>query len=213
MKQFFRTLPINIVRSFTGKNFKWHLLAYLLTYIIVVSGLDWFYFLNTRSGLVGGLAFPAFVIGGFLPIVLPLVVLASGYIHKHHKTIHTAWVMGQAAMIAYLISTTYKALTGRIQPNSSNTLLDISHQFNFGFLKHGVFWGWPSSHTTVAFAVSVSLIYLYPKNKKLIFIALLYAFYIGLAVATRIHWFSEFVAGAIIGSVIGRVVGKRFSQN
>jgi hypothetical protein len=25
-----------------------------------------------------------------------------------------------------------------------------------------------------------------------------------------IHWFSEFVAGAIIGSVIGTVVGKRF---
>jgi hypothetical protein len=38
--------------------------------------------------------------------------------------------------------------------------------------------------------------------------ALLYAFYIGLAVSISIHWLSEFVAGAIIGSLIGRVVGN-----
>jgi hypothetical protein len=40
--------------------------------------------------------------------------------------------------------------------------------------------------------------------------ALLYAFYIGLGVSVTIHWFSEFVAGAIIGSVIGTVVGRSF---
>jgi membrane-associated phospholipid phosphatase len=93
---------------------------------------------------------------------------------------------------------------------SDASLIDTSHGFQFGFLKGGMFWGWPSSHTTVAFAMSVCLITLYPKNKKLILFALLYAFYIGLGVSVTIHWFSEFVAGAIIGSVIGMVVGRSF---
>jgi hypothetical protein len=54
------------------------------------------------------------------------------------------------------------------------------------------------------------LIMLWPKNKPLVAGALLYAFYIGLGVSMTIHWFSEFVAGAIIGSVIGTVVGGSF---
>jgi len=40
--------------------------------------------------------------------------------------------------------------------------------------------------------------------------ALAYAFYIGIAVSMTIHWFSDFVAGAIIGTVIGLVVGTSF---
>jgi membrane-associated phospholipid phosphatase len=52
---------------------------------------------------------------------------------------------------------------------------------------------------------------LFPKNKIIRFIALAYAFYVGIGTAvSSIHWFSEFVAGAIIGSVIGIVVGKSY---
>ena len=39
-----------------------------------------------------------------------------------------------------------------------------------------------------------------------------YAFYVGVGVSISIHWFSEFVAGAIIGSLIGAMVGKSFKQ-
>ena len=56
--------------------------------------------------------------------------------------------------------------------------------------------------------MAACLIMLYPKNKKLAFFALLYAFYVGFGVSVTIHWFSEFIAGAIIGSVIGVVVGR-----
>jgi len=91
-------------------------------------------------------------------------------------------------------------------------LTDSSHGFQLGFLKGGVFWGWPSSHTTVAFAMSVCLIQLFPKNKILTVSALIYAFYLGLSVSVSIHWLTEFVAGAIIGSVIGKVVGRCFRE-
>ena len=88
--------------------------------------------------------------------------------------------------------------------------MNSSHGFQFGFLKGGVFWGWPSSHTTVAFAMAACLIALYPKNRLLVFLAALYALYIGFSVSVSIHWLSEFVAGAIIGSVTGTVVGRSF---
>jgi len=43
-------------------------------------------------------------------------------------------------------------------------------------------------------------------------ISFIYALYIGIGVAFDIHWFSEFIAGAIIGAVIGIVVGKSFKE-
>ena len=90
---------------------------------------------------------------------------------------------------------------------------DISHVFHFGFLRGGVFWGWPSSHTTIAFAMAVTVCTLWPKPWWLGLMAMLYAFYVGFGVSMTIHWYSDFVAGAIIGSVAGTVVGKSFRGN
>ena len=39
-----------------------------------------------------------------------------------------------------------------------------------------------------------------------------YVFYIGFEVSMTIHWFSDFVAGALIGTVVGTVVGTSFSR-
>jgi F0F1-type ATP synthase assembly protein I len=39
------------------------------------------------------------------------------------------------------------------------------------------------------------------------------AFYIGLGVSMMIHWFSDFVAGAILGMVIGVLVRKSFLRS
>jgi hypothetical protein len=44
------------------------------------------------------------------------------------------------------------------------------------------------------------------------FDGLLYALYIGVGVSMTIHWFSDFVAGAIIGTVIGFTVGNVFKS-
>lgn len=90
---------------------------------------------------------------------------------------------------------------------------DFSHDFRFGWLRGGVFWGWPSSHTTIAFAMATTVFTLFPKNKWLGGLALAYAGYIGLGVSMTIHWLSDFVAGAILGTVIGVVVGKSFLCN
>jgi membrane-associated phospholipid phosphatase len=221
MPELLHKLPKNVITIFTGRNLLYHLLAIFLTFLIVMSGFDWAYYRWTRAGLFAQLALPAITLGTFVPILGTLAILSLGEISKNQRIITTAWALGQAGILGYLISIFYKTLTGRIPPpfrdfrmsaQNLNSLTDTSHGFQFGFFKGGVFWGWPSSHTTVAFAMSVCLITLYPKNKLLIVLALVYTFYVGLGVSVSIHWLSEFVAGAIIGSVVGKVVGNGFRE-
>jgi membrane-associated phospholipid phosphatase len=219
MPELLHRLPRNVITIFSGRNLWWHALAIGLTALIVMTGGDWAYYRWTRGDGFVRLARPAILLGTVVPVFGTLAILLAGEIRKNHRLITKGWALGQAAILGYLISCGYKALTGRIPPpfrgfrmsaGDASSLADTSHGFQFGFLKGGVFWGWPSSHTTVAFAMAVCLIQLHPNNKKLVFCAWLYAFYVGLGVSVSIHWFSEFAAGAIFGTVIGTVVGRSF---
>jgi membrane-associated phospholipid phosphatase len=216
MKKFFLKFFRNILKCFQGANLSWHFLAIFLTYAIVVSGFDWWYFTHVQNPVVRSWLSPAMSLGGLLPILIPAGLFVWFVIGRNKKLLATARAVTQAALGGLVISDFYKAFTGRIHPPhplGSGTLTDISHGFRFGILRGGVFWGWPSTHTTVAFAMAVALIVLYPRNKILKYGALLYALYVGVGVSISIHWFSEFVAGAIIGSVIGAVVGKSFKND
>jgi membrane-associated phospholipid phosphatase len=218
--ELFYRLSRNVIAIFSGRSLWWHASAIVLTIVIVTSGVDWEYYRSTRAETFFVLARPALRLGMFMPVLGSLVILLTGEATKNRRLTTTAWALGQAALLAYLITSCYKAVTGRrpppflghfemFSPNGS-ALVDSSHGFQFGFLKGGIFWGWPSGHTTGAFSMALCLIMLYPKNKILVFFSLLYALYIGLGVSVTIHWFSEFAAGAIIGSVIGMTVGRSF---
>ena len=211
MKTFFTTLPKNIARVFTGYNLLWQGIAMVLTAGIVLSGFDWWYFTHVFSAGRSTPLFTAVIVGGQMPIVAPLVLLGIGILKRSKKILTAGWAMGQAALVGLIISSFYKAFTGRIQPPHS-TAIDISHEFNFGILKHGMFWGWPSSHTTVAFAMAFALVALYPNSKLIRYLAPLYALYIGIGVSMNIHWFSEFIAGIIFGTIIGVAVGNGFKK-
>lgn len=210
MKDFFFTLFPNIWNSFKGRNILFHLIAIITTYLILVSGFDWCYFVKTQNEIIRNLSFSAVVLGGLVPIVIPLTMLALGKLRKDPILTLKAWMFGQAALLGSIISSFYKALTGRLPPEAGNTITDISHGFQIGILKNGIFWGWPSSHTTIAFSMAFAFIYMYGEKKLFKYLALIYAFYIGIGISTTIHWFSEFSAGAIIGSVIGVAVGKSY---
>lgn len=212
MKQFLVTLPRNLIGCFKGWKLAGHLVAILLTVIFVLSGFDWRYFVATRDPELRRLMWPAVVIGMFLPVCLPLILFAVGIVTQHAKTILTGWAIAQAELLGALIVIAYKAITGRAHP-AHTVGDDISQVFHFGWMRGGVFWGWPSSHTTVAFAMAATVFTLYPKQRWLGILAILYAFYVGVGVSMTIHWFSDFVAGAIVGSVIGTVVGKAFQRN
>jgi membrane-associated phospholipid phosphatase len=182
--------------------------ACLFTYALVVTDFDYHYLLWIQSAPLRNFLFGGVIIGGLLPMfVLPSILLVSS-LYKYTKGILLSSSLFLSAFLGWLLSSFYKAWTGRVQPHvHEGIFVNNSHDWNFGFFEHGIFWGWPSSHTTVAFAMTTSLIIMYPKNKTVATIAVLYAFYVGIGVTTRIHWFSEFVAGSILGTLIGYAVG------
>lgn len=216
MKNFFSGLfyrfPKNIVKIFSRPYIFWHVLAIAVTIVLVVSEADWHYFLTTRNAVLQASIFPAIVLGGLLPIIVPLSIYIAGLIRRSEPTKLIGFALAQAAILGSLISSTYKAFTGRIPPPFLRAVgaTDLTHGFQFGFWRGGIFWGWPSSHTTIAFAMAVTLMMLFPKQKIVRFLAPLYALYIGLGVSISIHWLSDFVAGAILGTIIGIVVGRAF---
>jgi membrane-associated phospholipid phosphatase len=211
MKQFFLTLPFNFIGSFKGRMIIWHLVAIVLTFILVASGFDWFYFCATRSPALRSCMWPAVVIGQLIPMTLPLYLLLAGGLLQNAKIIRTGWALGQAALLGWFTASLYKSITGRIHL-PRDVSIDTSHIFRFGFLRGGIFWGWPSSHTATAFAMAFTLFMLFPRQKWLRIVAIVYACYIGIGVSMTIHWFSDFVAGAIIGTVIGVTIGKSYLQ-
>jgi membrane-associated phospholipid phosphatase len=209
VKPFFATLPRNLLGCFQGRMLLGHAVLIALTFVFVGSGFDWFYFYSTRDPLLRVWMFPSAPIGGLVPLTVPLILIVSGFITSHARLSLTGWAIGQAALIGSLLSSTYKAFTGRVHPEHFIGA-DLSHDFRFGWLRGGVFWGWPSSHTTIAFAMAVTVFTFFPKRRWVGGLALAYAGYIGLGVSMTIHWFSDFAAGAILGAVIGVVVGKAF---
>jgi membrane-associated phospholipid phosphatase len=212
MKHFLITLPRNFIGCFQGRRIVWHVIAIVLTFILVTSGFDWRWFLATRNPAIRSWMWPAIGLGALLPILLPLILLVVGFIIQSSRAILAGWAIGQAELLGAFVAAIYKAFTGRVHP-LHDIGADISQVFHFGFLRGGIFWGWPSSHTTIAFAMAVTVFTLCPKQRWLGWVAILYACYVGPGVSMTIHWFSDFVAGAIIGSVIGAVVGKCFRKN
>lgn len=194
-----------------GRNLLWHIIAIGATLFIVCSGFDWMYFEATRP--FAGYLFSAVVLGWLVPAVFPIVSYLAGSVRRDQRAIYGAYSTAQAAIIGLLISSLYKAFTGRPGlKHAIGMLIDTSREFHFGFLKGGIFFGWPSSHTTVAFAMAAAIWTLYPGSKVARCVALLYALYVGVGVSITIHWFSDFVAGAIIGAAVGVTVGNVFKE-
>jgi membrane-associated phospholipid phosphatase len=155
--------------------------------------------------------FQAVFAGWLVPVAFPILAYAVGAAFGLRRARWAAFSVAQAVVVGLLVSSFYKALTGRPSPNHPLArVVEASREFRFGLLRGGVFFGWPSSHTAVAFSMASALWTLYPDSKVMRCAALLYAFYVGVGVSMTIHWFSDFVAGAILGIAIGITVGKSF---
>jgi len=205
----------SIVACYRPKNIAWQVFAVALTYVLVVSGFDWWWFEHTRGFILQVWLFPAAIIGGLVPIALPVILFIEGQVKRKAQLMRAAWASAHAAIVGLGISMAYKALSGRLPPpflSSCQGLADSSGQFYFGILQKGTFWGWPSSHTTVAFAVAITLAILYRNRPFVRWSALLVAFYVGIGVSTNIHWFSDVIAGAILGIIIGSAVAASFKK-
>jgi hypothetical protein len=78
MPELFHRLPKNIITIFSGRNLLYHLLAIVLTIIIVETGFDWACYGWTRAGLIAELALPDIMLGTLVPVVGTFTILALG---------------------------------------------------------------------------------------------------------------------------------------
>lgn len=185
-----------------------YVVAGVASYGLVESGVDWRWYRNaidhpwiSRAGRI------SVVTGPLVSLALPLGLYFYGRSERDVNMQITGLALGQAAINAAIITSVLKAFTGRVGPQHKSETTDYSKNFRFGFLRGGIYQGWPSSHTAAAFSMTTVLMKLYPKNIAFKIGGLTYASLIGLGVSTNIHWFSDAVAGAFIGYAIGSTVG------
>ncbi len=204
----------HLMGSFTYNNGLNNLFAVALSYGLVKSGTDWEWNKYANEKGISTVGYVSVVAGGIAPFVGPLWVYLYGRSHNDRKLQITGLGLGQAALLAGIVSSTIKGLTGRRPPphreeERGNT--DFSNDFEFGILNRGAFNGWPSGHAMNAFAMAMTLIELYPDDNTVKYSSLACATIVGLGVSTNIHWLSDVVAGGLIGYSIGKVVGAGYA--
>jgi len=177
-----------------------------LSRLVLIGG----FFGATRGELSNILGMASGIAGFAIPVILPSWLYIAGKIKKNKDMVSVAIRVVQAGVVAMVIIAAYKAITGRVEPEFLASVVgaDNSHAFNFGFLRYGIFWGWPSSHAGVAFAMSTVLTLWYRRKLWVGVLALSYASFIALGAALSFHWLSDVLSGIIVGSLIGYVVYK-----
>jgi membrane-associated phospholipid phosphatase len=221
LSKLFYKMGGNALHSVTYNYGANYAVAALGTYGLVKSGIDWKW--NRMAYNNAGLAWsgtPFGVLGYIVPVAAPVGLYVYGRKHDDVKLQITGLALGQSAILALGISSTIKAFTGRrepgimehhIYPDRTGDTSDYSGDWAFGFMERGIFSGWPSSHTIVAFALATTLTELYPDNTWLKIGAFAYAGCTGLGMSLFGHWASESFAGALMGYAIGKSVGRSFN--
>lgn len=211
----FHNFGEHFVGSFAYNYGMSHIAGIGLTYGMVESGMDWeIRKFTSRNNGVQYTGFPSVIIGGLVPLILPASLYYYAGSEKNYQLQNAALAMGQSAMLAWTISSLYKAGTGRKPPSDfqkEESKSDYSDDFQFGFYRRSIFDGWPSGHAMTAFAMATTLVELYPDNSTVKYSAFLYAAFIAVGISVNIHWASDAVAGALMGYAIGKTVGPGFS--
>ena len=217
MQPFFHRIIPTIRSLYCGRNLLAQIVLCIATYILVMTGFDWWYLVHTHTIGSTPLFFAPALIGFLVPFIAPLYFLIRVKRQGNMRSRMIGYALGQAALLGWGVSTFYKIFTGRMGPHLRSLtapITDLSHGFRFGIYRGGAFQGWPSSHTATAFAMSFALVALFPeptwRDRSIRIGAIAYAVFIGIGVSTNIHWFSDVIAGAILGTIIGLAVGKRF---
>jgi membrane-associated phospholipid phosphatase len=207
----FNGMGRNMIGSFTYQYGLHYIIGTAASYGLVESGADWRWYRNAvEHPWISNTGRISIVTGPIVSVALPLGLYLYGRSEKDAGLQITGLALGQAAINAAVITSVLKAFTGRVGPQHKTEVTDYSRDFRFGFLRGGIYQGWPSSHTATAFSMATALMELYPDNTAIKIGGWTYASLIGLGVSTNIHWFSDAVAGALIGYAIGTMVGISF---
>ena len=220
----FDNLGNNILDSFKGDNLYLHLAGIASTFLLVSSNGDYHveHFFNEHEKY-GNTARPVIRIAMYFPFVIGGSLYALGKLNHDNEALGASFAVLQSSLIAFLYNSFLKAITGRPHPDwrNSNDMESLSKTFRFGFLRGGMFWGWPSGHTSSTMAVVSALTNFYPDKTWLKIAGYSYVAYMIFSVSSLnrggMHWFSDAIAAAFMSYAIGSTVGKyyrsRFEQS
>lgn len=207
----------NILNSFKGNNLYLHLAAVASTCLLVAGNVDYNveHYFNTHPDY-GRYGRGVFITGEYLPFIAGGSLLIYSGAMRDKETLGASFAVIQASLIELMYNTALKAITGRPGPDwrDHSNMEALSKTFRFGFLRGGVFWGWPSGHTAATTAVVSSLIGYYPNSTWLKVAGYSLIGYTIFAVSSvnrgGMHWFSDAVAAALMSYAIGSTVGKYY---
>ncbi len=207
----------NIINSFKGNNLYLHLAGIALTSLLVTQNVDYKveHFFNQHPDY-GKWARPILVTGQLLPFIVGGGLYAYGKLGNDNEFIGASFAVLQASLIEFLYNSTLKAITGRPGPDWRHNpdMESLSKTFRFGFLRGGIFWGWPSGHTSATMAVVSALTNYYPNSTWLKIVGYSWVAYtiFGVSSINRggMHWFSDAIAAALMAYAVGSTVGKYY---
>ena len=209
----------NIVDSFKGNNAYFHLAAIASTYILVNEDVDYHVesFFNEHEEY-GIWARPILYSGQYIPLAAGGGLFTYAKIRNDKETLGASFAVLQASLIELIYNSTLKAITGRHNPDwRDNSDMDsLSKTFRFGFLRGGLYWGWPSGHAAATMAAVSALTNYYPDKTwlKVAGYGLVAYTMFGVSSANRggMHWFSDAIAGALMSYAVGSTVGKYYRR-
>jgi hypothetical protein len=208
----------NAAAAYSGSNAVLHLTALAATFLIVQAGWDTdVHNVFARHTFMEGYSRPAVVVGAYFPAALGAGLFAAGLVGGGSRLATAGSAVLQASLLSAGAMLTLKALTGR--PGPAPVVYEddsASRVFRFGFLRGGVFHGWPSGHMMTNTAAITSLMAFYRDKTWLNVAGGLSIGYLFLSVVSHhrsaMHWFSDAVAGTLMGVAIGATIGKEFRR-
>jgi hypothetical protein len=212
----FSNLGNNILQSFSGTdNILLQFAGLASTYLISASNIDSRISTYSRDHDYSNYARPAVIIGQTLPITAGVFLYIYGKLSSDDKMIGASYAVLQSGLITLGYISLLKAITGRAYPKVNDEPSDrslVSQTFLYGFLRHGVYQGWPSGHTGAAMAVASSLSHFYPDKTWLQVLSYSWVAYTLASVSVNhrgtMHWFSDAVAASFMTYSIGKSVGN-----
>ncbi len=202
---------------FQVKYLPYYLMIIFSTVILVMSGFDWQYFMLVIQNVPTYFLFVADILGFLICLLAPLGLFV---LRKKSDFAASAYLASlYVVTVGYMASTFIKIFTGRVSPpddiihNSLNiqTVIDNSHNFQFGLMREQIIGGFPSGHATIMFTLAFVLSS-FTKNiyLKVLFFAI--AIFVSVGVSLVFHWLSEVLAGAILGFVVSDVILKKYGK-
>jgi hypothetical protein len=210
----FSRIGTSIARSFWGANLALHIGGIGATPLLVATGVD----TKVHNVWVDHQGFSPYtvpgVVGGyFAPLLLGTGLAGYAVVANSPRTSLAANAVLQSLLLSFTYQTVLKTVTGRKAPASVHyDDNQASRQFQFGFLRNGIDYGWPSGLLLTNTAAFVSLAYVYRDSWLLRIAGAATIGYLFISApaheGARLCWFSDAVAGLAMGVAIGRGVGS-----